>query len=53
MIRVWGGSIYEPDDFLDACDALGLLVRHDYALSCGDYPVRDEFVASVAAEAAI
>lgn len=50
MIRVWGGGIYESEDFLDACDELGLLVWHDYALACGDYPVHDEFVASVAAE---
>lgn len=53
MIRVWGGGIYETDDFLDACDELGLLVWHDYALACGDYPVHDEFVASIAAEVAV
>ncbi|CAK7205393.1 hypothetical protein SEUCBS139899_008164 [Sporothrix eucalyptigena] len=53
MIRVWGGGIYETDDFLDACDELGLLVWHDYALACGDYPVHDSFVDSIAAEVAV
>jgi beta-mannosidase len=37
MIRVWGGGIYETEDFLDACDEMGLLVWHDYAFACGDF----------------
>ncbi|EXJ81605.1 hypothetical protein A1O1_07670 [Capronia coronata CBS 617.96] len=51
MIRVWGGGIYETDDFLDACDEMGLLVWHDYALACGDYPVYQDFLDSMQAEA--
>jgi beta-mannosidase len=51
MIRVWGGGIYETEDFFDACDEMGLLVWHDYAFACGDYPIHDEFLTSIMAEA--
>ncbi|KIW98715.1 uncharacterized protein Z519_00377 [Cladophialophora bantiana CBS 173.52] len=51
MIRVWGGGIYETEDFFDACDEMGMLVWHDYAFACGDYPVHKEFLDSVKAEA--
>ncbi len=53
MIRVWGGGIYETEDFFDACDEMGVLVWHDYAFACGDYPLHDEFIDSVAKEAEV
>lgn len=51
MIRVWGGGIYETEDFLDACDEYGMLVWHDYAFACGDYPIHQEYLDSIKAEA--
>ena len=51
MIRVWGGGIYETDDFFDACDELGISVWQDYAFACGDYPTHPEFLDSIKREA--
>jgi len=52
MLRVWGGGIYETDQFYQACDRLGVMVWQDFMFTCACYPENLEpFMASVRREA--
>ena len=50
MLRGWGGGLYEPDVFFDACDEEGILVWQDFMFACNDYDSSD---ATLAAEVAL
>lgn len=51
LIRVWGGGIYESEDFYELCDELGLLVWQDFLFACAAYPEEEPLLAEVVAEA--
>jgi beta-mannosidase len=42
MLRVWGGGIFEPQEFWDLCNRMGILVSQDFMLACGAYPDDDK-----------
>jgi beta-mannosidase len=51
MIRVWGGGVYEDDEFYRQCDRLGLMVWQDFMFACGEYPQEKWFLGLVREEA--
>ena len=51
LVRVWGGGIYESDDFYDLCDELGLLSWQDFLFACAAYPEEEPLRGEVEAEA--
>lgn len=51
LLRVWGGGIYETDDFYDLCSEHGILVWQDFLLACAAYPEEEPFWSQLEAEA--
>ncbi len=51
LLRVWGGGVYESDDFYEACDERGLLVWQDFLLACAAYPEEEPLRGEIEAEA--
>lgn len=51
LLRVWGGGLYESDDFYDACDEAGVLVWQDFLFACAAYAEEDPLRSEVEAEA--
>lgn len=50
MIRIWGGGIYEDDEFYKACDENGILVWQDFMFAGSFYPGDETFLANVKEE---
>jgi beta-mannosidase len=51
MLRVWGGGIYESDDFYELCDELGIMIWQDFMFACAFYPGDEGFLGNVRQEA--
>lgn len=51
MLRVWGGGIYEDDNFYDEADRNGILIWQDFLFACTIYPHDPLFLKRVEAEA--
>ncbi|MCS3868936.1 beta-galactosidase/beta-glucuronidase [Chryseobacterium ginsenosidimutans] len=50
MIRVWGGGIYEDDEFYKTCDENGILVWQDFMFAGSFYPSDEKFLNNVKEE---
>ena len=51
LLRVWGGGIYESDDFYDLCDERGILTWQDFLFACAAYSEDEPMRSEVEAEA--
>ncbi|XP_069834484.1 beta-mannosidase isoform X2 [Dendropsophus ebraccatus] len=49
-LRVWGGGIYESDEFYNICDDLGIMVWQDFMFACSLYPTDEWFLDTVREE---
>lgn len=51
LLRVWGGGLYESEDFYRVCDELGILVWQDFLFACAAYSEDEPLRSEVEAEA--
>ncbi|XP_040822704.1 beta-mannosidase [Ochotona curzoniae] len=51
-LRVWGGGVYEQDEFYELCDELGIMIWQDFMFACALYPTNQGFLDLVRAEVA-
>ncbi|HMN31946.1 MAG TPA: hypothetical protein PKA54_01085 [Chitinophagaceae bacterium] len=51
MLRVWGGGIYESDDFYDLCDSLEIYVWQDFMFAGAIYPADKNSLENIKQEA--
>ncbi|MFW6111939.1 MAG: beta-mannosidase, partial [Candidatus Bipolaricaulota bacterium] len=49
-LRVWGGGVYESDEFYELCDRRGVLVWQDFGFACSPYPANEDFLENVKQE---
>lgn len=50
VLRVWGGGVYEKDEFYDLADEMGIMIWQDFMFACGAYPTNKDFLDNVAYE---
>ncbi|XP_076092568.1 beta-mannosidase-like isoform X1 [Mytilus galloprovincialis] len=50
VLRVWGGGIYEMEEFYDIADRLGIMIWQDFMFGCSMYPTDPTFLNSVTEE---
>ncbi len=42
-IRIWGGGIYECEEFYEFCDENGIFIWHDFMMACARYSKSEAF----------
>ncbi len=50
MVRVWGGGVYEQEEFYNYCDRNGLMVWQDFCVACCGLPY-DQMYSAIEKEA--
>jgi beta-mannosidase len=53
LLRVWGGGLYETDDFYELCDEAGLLVWQDFPFACQYYPEDERTLGAIRRQARV
>lgn len=51
MLRVWGGGVYEDDEFYKLANEYGILIWQDFMFACTLYPAAPDFIENVKQEA--
>ncbi|KAK6045370.1 hypothetical protein COOONC_17124, partial [Cooperia oncophora] len=49
-LRVWGGGVYESEEFYQYADSKGILLWQDLMFACALYPTNEDFLKSVETE---
>jgi len=50
MIRVWGGGLYQPDQFYALADRMGIMVWQEIMLACALYPRSADMLREISEE---
>ncbi len=51
MLRIWGGAIYENNEFYDLCDEKGILIWQDFMSACAMIPTQADYLENFKSEA--
>ncbi|NLD87651.1 MAG: glycoside hydrolase family 2, partial [Clostridiales bacterium] len=53
IIRLWGGNVYEQEEFYNYCDRHGIMVWQDFTMACHAYPQDESFLEVIKDEAKV
>nr|WP_129667354.1 glycoside hydrolase family 2 protein [Phytoactinopolyspora endophytica] len=51
LLRVWGGGIFESDEFYELCDERGIMTWQDFLFACAAYAEEEPLRGEIEAEA--